>query len=596
MVSMTGKDSKSGGTHRPGKRDVLNYLGIVAIIFLLNYICSFFIGRFDITEDKRHSLSENTIALLQDENRIKERIFFKIYLEGDLPADIKKIRNSIQEKLDEFIVYAGDKIQYEFIDPNGEDDVNFNLEVQKNIYQEGIAPCDIQIISADKAEIKTIWPGALIEYKGKTVDQVQFFTNRLIVNNEDMRGLADRTINNLEYQLISAVRRVSASEKQTIGFLSGQGELDAWQTADVRTGLDRYYLVEDVEINGKLDALSAVDALIIAQPKTPFNEKDKFIIDQFIMNGGKVLWFIDPLEVNRDSLYFTGETFGISANLNIEKDMIFKYGARLNATTLIDKECGPIYIPGHPMGVVDWYFYPILQRSTHPITKNIDPIKAEYASTLEIVNEEDIDVKKTILLHSSDNSQEFKAPVRINYGIVDVEPNFKKGNAEFPVAMMLEGKFTSAFENRISDSFVNSPDFKTVFKSVDNKMLVVSDGDIIRNEVDSKVVDGKTLYRAIPMEIDVFGVQNANKTPKYVYGNRDFVLNCIDYMLDDFSLIDVRAKTITMRVLDKQKITKDKDKWKFLNIGMPLLLIFILAMTQLFIRRGKYGVASIKKK
>ena len=136
MVSMTGKDSKSGGTHRPGKRDVLNYLGIVAIIFLLNYICSFFIGRFDITEDKRHSLSENTIALLQDENRIKERIFFKIYLEGDLPADIKKIRNSIQEKLDEFIVYAGDKIQYEFIDPNGEDDVNFNLEVQKNIYQE----------------------------------------------------------------------------------------------------------------------------------------------------------------------------------------------------------------------------------------------------------------------------------------------------------------------------------------------------------------------------------------------------------------------------------------------------------------------------
>jgi gliding-associated putative ABC transporter substrate-binding component GldG len=596
MVSMTGKDSKSGATHRPGKRDVLNYLGIVAIIFLLNYICSFFIGRFDITEDKRHSLSENTIALLQDENRIKERIFFKIYLEGDLPADIKKIRNSIQEKLDEFIVYAGDKIQYEFIDPNGEDDVNFNLEVQKNIYQEGIAPCDIQIISADKAEIKTIWPGALIEYKGKTVDQVQFFTNRLIVNNEDMRGLADRTINNLEYQLISAVRRVSASEKQTIGFLGGQGELDAWQTADVRTGLDRYYLVEDVEINGKLDALSAVDALIIAQPKTPFNEKDKFIIDQFIMNGGKVLWFIDPLEVNRDSLYFTGETFGISANLNIEKDMIFKYGARLNATTLIDKECGPIYIPGHPMGVVDWYFYPILQRSTHPITKNIDPIKAEYASTLEIVNEEDVDVKKTILLHSSDNSQEFKAPVRINYGIVDVEPNFKKGNAEFPVAMMLEGKFTSAFENRISDSFVNSPDFKTVFKSVDNKMLVVSDGDIIRNEVDSKVVDGKTLYRAIPMEIDVFGVQNANKTPKYVYGNRDFVLNCIDYMLDDFSLIDVRAKTITMRVLDKQKITKGKDKWKFLNIGMPLLLIFILAAAQLFIRRGKYGVASIKKK
>lgn len=580
----------SEGKTNSAKRDVLNYAGIVAIIILLNYVLSFFFGRFDLTEDKRYSLSENTIALLEDDERMKDRVYLKIYLDGDLPADIKKIRNSIREKLDEFKVYAGDKIQYEFIDPNGEDDEDYNIEVQKNIYSEGISPTDIQIAQSGKVEVKTIWPGALIDYKGTTVDQIQFFNKRLIASNEDARGLADRTINNLEYKLISAIRRVTADDKQTIGFLQGHDELDEWQTADVRQGLDRYYLVEDVEINGQIGALDNVDALVVAQPKKPFNEKDKFVIDQFIMNGGRVLWFIDPLEINRDSLYYRGETYGISANLNIEKDMLYKYGARLNNNTLIDKDCGPIYIPGHPLGIVDWYFYPLLQRTDHPITKNIDPIKSEYASTVEIVNQGDADVQKTVLLKSSGNSLAFKSPVRINYSIVDVEPNFNEnGETDLPVALMMEGRFTSAFENRLTQEFTASPDFKTRFKSDSTKMLVVSDGDIIRNEVETKVIDGETRYRAIPLNVDRFGVQNPNRTSKYIYGNRDFVLNSIDYMMDDNSLIDVRAKTITLRVLDTQKAYEEKSFWKILNIGFPLLCIFILGLVQFFLRKKKFA-------
>ena len=573
------------------KRDLINFAGLIAIIVIANYILSFFYGRFDLTEDKRHSLSPNTITLLEDDNRIEDRIFLKVYLAGDLPADIKKISNAIQEKLDEFANFSGDKIQYEFIDPNGEDDPDFNLEVQKNIYKDGIRPCDIQILKSGQLEVKTIWPGAIIEYKGITADRIQFFNKRIIYSNEDARGLADRTINNLEYQLISAIRRVTAENKQTIAFLQGHNELDAWQTAEVRGGLARYYLTKDVEINGQLNALDEVDALIVAQPKKAFNEKDKFIIDQFIMNGGKVLWFIDPIDVNRDSLYMTGETFGISANLNIEKDMIYKYGVRLNSNTIIDKDCAPTYVPGHPLEILDWYFYPNLQRSTHPITKNIDPVKAEYASSIDLVNEEDKDVTKTVLLHSSFNSKAFKSPVRINFGIVNVEPKFNstEGEGDFPVAVMLEGQFTSAFENRVSDVIVGSPDFSMRNKGDSTKMLVVSDGDIIRNEVDSKVQDGQTLYKAIPMEVDVFGVQNANGSPKYVYGNKDFVLNCIDYMLDDFSLIDVRAKTITMRVLDMQKINEEKDFWQLLNILFPILFIILLNLVQHIIRIRKYA-------
>jgi ABC-2 type transport system permease protein len=594
MVMMKGK-SENKTTQAPrvnsAKRDLINFAGLIAIIVIANYILSFFYGRFDLTEDKRHSLSPNTITLLEDDNRIEDRIFLKVYLAGDLPADIKKISNAIQEKLDEFANFSGDKIQYEFIDPNGEDDPDFNLEVQKNIYKDGIRPCDIQILKSGQLEVKTIWPGAIIEYKGITADRIQFFNKRIIYSNEDARGLADRTINNLEYQLISAIRRVTAENKQTIAFLQGHNELDAWQTAEVRGGLARYYLTKDVEINGQLNALDEVDALIVAQPKKAFNEKDKFIIDQFIMNGGKVLWFIDPIDVNRDSLYMTGETFGISANLNIEKDMIYKYGVRLNSNTIIDKDCAPTYVPGHPLEILDWYFYPNLQRSTHPITKNIDPVKAEYASSIDLVNEEDKDVTKTVLLHSSFNSKAFKSPVRINFGIVNVEPKFNstEGEGDFPVAVMLEGQFTSAFENRVSDVIVGSPDFSMRNKGDSTKMLVVSDGDIIRNEVDSKVQDGQTLYKAIPMEVDVFGVQNANGSPKYVYGNKDFVLNCIDYMLDDFSLIDVRAKTITMRVLDMQKINEEKDFWQLLNILFPILFIILLNLVQHIIRIRKYA-------
>lgn len=575
--------------------DIASHVGVIAVIILLNYVLSFSFGRFDLTEDKRHSLSENTAAMLQDEDRIEDRIFFKIYLEGDLPADIMNIRNAIKEKLDEFIVYAGDNIQYEFIDPDGEADEDYNMQVKKNIFSEGIVPCDIEMIKSGKAELKTIWPGALIEYKGTTVDQIQFFDKKVIYSGESIRGLADRTINNLEYQLISAVRRVTADNKKTIAFLNGHGELHPHETMDVRNGLNRYYLVEDVTIDGQLDALDNSDALIIAQPSSRFSEKDKFIIDQYIMNGGKVLWFVDPMAVNRDSLYLTGQTFGMSANLNIEKDMIYKYGVRLNNDIIIDKDCGPLYVPGHPLGTVDWYFYPTLQREVHPITKNIDPIKSEYISSLEIVNASDMDVTKTVLLRSSYNSRIFKSPARINYSIIEVEPKFNDGTTgDYPVAVMLEGKFTSSFENRgISETFLNSADYTTKFKSDSTKMLVVSDGDIIRNEVlDSAFIDNKWRYKFMPISNDIYGVKNPNGTPKFAYGNRDFILNAVDYMLDDFSLIDIRTKTITLRVLDTAKVIKEKEFWKFLNIAVPLILIGLLAIIQLFIRRKKYATKS----
>lgn len=583
------KNDSMGLSFKKMSQPVLRARLVLIGLFLIGYIFSFYFLRFDLTEDKRYSLSENTIALLEDETVIEDRIFFKIYLDGELPADIRKIKNSIQEKLDEFAIYAGDKIQYEFIDPNGDEDPDANLALQKNIYSGGIQPCGIRLTSSGNDELLTIWPGAIIDYKGITVDHIQFFDNKLITDASNLRGLADATINKLEFILVSAIKRVTGDEKKTVSFLHGHGELTDWQTADVRNGLKRYYLVEDVEISGQINALDNSDALVIAKPTKIFSEKDKFVIDQYIMKGGKVLWFVDPLEINLDSLYRTGQTFGTRANLNIEKDMLYKYGVRINNDILLDEDCTPLYIPGHPNGVVPWYFYPMLERVPHPITKNVDPIKSEYTASIDLVNEGD-GIERTVLLKSSYNSRTYRAPARINYGIVDVDPNFNDGTqGDFPVAVLLEGQFKSAFENRgISDAFLNSPDYQTDFLSVPNKMLVVADGDIIRNEVDSAIFENRMQYRPIPLHVDIYQVTNQNGTPKYIYGNRDFVLNSIDYLLDDNSLLDIRNKSITLRNLDMAKVADEKNLWKFVNIAIPVILILILAVAQFFVRRYRY--------
>lgn len=575
--------------------DILTHVGVIAIIFLVNYILSFSFGRFDLTEDKRYSLSDQTIDLLQNEERINDRIFFKVYLDGDLPADIKKIRNSVQEMLDEFIVYAGDNIQYEFIDPDGTDDEDYNLEVQNQLAQQGLQWCEIDLMSSSERKQQIIWPGAIIEYKGTTMETVQFFRGGKITNEQQLRQLARKTISKLEYTLVSAIRRVTAKAKKTISFLHGHGELHEHETKDVRKDLGEYYMIDEVEINGQIHALDNTDALIIAQPKRRFSEKDKFVIDQYIMRGGRVLWFVDPLTVPRDSLYKTGQTLGLSSNLNIEKDMIYKYGVRLNTDVIVDEKCGPLYIP-QSKEIVDWYFYPLLEREEHLITSNIDPVRGQYSSSLDIVNESDKDVTKTVILKSSYNSRIFKAPARINYMITSAKPDFyDPTQGDFPVAVLLEGKFTSAFENRpISQAFLNSPDYNTKFKSDSTKMLVVADGDIIRNDVlDSMWTGDRWIYQFVPIHADMYGVTEPDGTPKYAYGNKDFVLNAVDYLLDDYSLIDIRTKSITLRKLNDAKIVEEKELWRFINIAIPLFALLILAGIMLILRKRKYATGRV---
>lgn len=571
--------------------DISTGLGIIAIIFLLNYILSFSFGRFDLTEDQRHSLSPNTIDLLQNAERISDRIFFKVYLDGDLPADLRTLRNSVKEMLDEFIVYAGDNIQYEFIDPAGNEDEQFNLQMQDNLAQQGLEWTELEMSSSSEIGKKIIWPGALVEYKGTTMGTVQFFRGGRL-HEMQMRDVVNATISKLEYQLIAAIRKVTGTNKKTVSFLHGHGELRENDTKDVRRDLGEHYLIDEVTINGQLSALDGTDALIIAQPKTRFNEKDKFIIDQYIMNGGRVLWLIDPLTVPRDTLYRTGQTMGMTNPLNIEKDMLFKYGVRINSDLIVDQECGPMFW-GQTNEITDWYFYPLMRGDQHMITSNLNPVRGQYTGSMEIVNASDKDVQKTVLLHSSVNSIIYRAPARVSYLITQQPPKLNDGKqGDFPTAVLLEGQFKSSFENRgISETFLSSSDYQTKFKSDSTKMIVVSDGDVIRNDVlDSLWTGQKWIYQFIPLNTDMYGVKQPDGSPKYAYANKDFILNSVDYLLDDYSLIDIRTKTITLRHLNESKVKADRPFWKFLNIAFPLLVIVLLAIGQIVIRRRRYTV------
>jgi ABC-2 type transport system permease protein len=311
------------------------------------------------------------------------------------------------------------------------------------------------------------------------------------------------------------------------------------------------------------------------------------------MNGGKVMWFIDPIDVNRDSLAFTGETMGLSRNLNIEKDLIYKYGARINNDIIYDNQCANELVPPNNSKSpgLPWGFYPLLELQEHPITVNLDPIKAEYVSSVTPVNLTDKAVTKTVLLQSSIESKALMAPVRFNYGFAFEQYKPDVSNPQFasnPVAVLLEGEFSSPFENRISDAFIEGSEFITKFKSVPNKMLVVSDGDMINSSF-THFSNGQKKISPIPLSVDRFNVVTPNGAPKFNYGNREFFLNAVDYLLGDNSLIGIRSKTITLRMLDSEKISKERSFWKFVNITFPLLFIVIFAVIQMLIRKRKYS-------
>jgi ABC-2 type transport system permease protein len=564
------------------KKNYIQVSAFLVIIVLINVISSFKFGRFDLTEEKIHSLSPKTIEILQSDSLIKDELRFEIYLEGDFPPELRKLQLAIKEKLNEFKAYAGDKIYYEFINPS--ENENAKDEVYKQLYDYKLFPTLMSTFSSDSKKDMLVFGGILIRTTNNVVIPIQLL--------QPTRGKQavqipiseiENTINDLEYSLLEGIYKVVNPNRKKIGFLQGHGELTAIERSDVTYELSKFHAVDDVTLDGKYKALDRYDALVIAKPTQPISDKDQYIIDQFIMKGGKVAWLIDPVEVNRDTLLMLGQTFGLERKLNNIDGQIFTYGVRLNKDLLVDVNSAYLYFEGGKSRK-NWFYYPLIDswRIKNKVVDNLDPIRLEYASSLDILTNEE--VKKTPLLITSDKTMKYSIPVRINYQMIQLDSSAFMYNAKpyQNVAVELEGEFTSYFKNRLTENFTNNPLFKHTDKSGHNKMLVIGDGDIIRNEVDS-IQNVRGEIRAIP-----FSLGRDRYDYRIKYGNKEFFVNAMESLLGIDDLIPLRSKTITLRPLNKGKIAAERSFWRTVNIGFPIFLIVIYGLIHAVIRKKRF--------
>ncbi len=545
----------------------------IAIVVLLNIIGNYVFHRFDLTAEKRYTLSPATKKLLKE---LDDVVYFKIYLEGNFPSGFKKLRNETKEMLDEFRAYAGDNIQYTFINPSQYDDVRKNSEVYEQLYKAGILPTSIQVKTENGEQNQIIFPGALVSYHDKTLP-LQLLTTQIATGEEET---LNASIENLEYELASTLLKLTTKTKDKIAVITGQGELNEKKMEDITQALSEYYMVERVSLSGRLFALRGYKAAIIAKPDSAFNEKDKFIIDQFVMKGGRMLWLIDPVFASMDSLTSNNVTMGIANELNLE-DILFKYGVRINTNLVLDVQSAPIPVIAGYQGnkpqykFYPWVYFPIaFPYGNHPIVKNLNAVRFEFASSIDTVKTHGI--KKTVLLAGSQYSRTINTPARIDLGILKKEPNPKEFNrANIPLAILLEGKFESVFKNRLTPELAQSDSFAFKTEGVPTAMIIVSDGDVIRNQV-----QGNT-GKVYPLGYDRYTQQQ--------FGNKNFIMNCMNYLLDDSGLIEVRTRDIQIRLLDKTLIKENKLKWQLINILSPVFIIILYGFIAGLLRKRKFA-------
>ena len=543
----------------------------LVVIFLLNFLGQLFFERFDLTSEKRYSISDATKSLLAE---VDDVVFARVYLDGELPPDYRKLQTAVKEMLDEFRAYNS-KIQYEFSDPSAGDDEEERIKRYRKLTEEGLQYTNIRIQEAGEFSEKVLFPGAIIAYGEKEIP-VQLLKGLSGASDEEM---VNASIQKIEYELASALKKLITNQDKKIGFLEGQSEYEELEVADLAYTLDEYYTVNRLRMDQQLGALDDYDALIIAGPDSSFDERDKFIIDQFVMRGGKLMILVDGVRASMDSVQATGMDVSVPKSVNLE-DMLFRYGVRINPNLIMDMQALPIPVVTGMMGtqarqeLYPWYYFPmILPKENHPIVKNLDGIASKFASSIDTIGRKGI--RKTILLQTSVYSKLVNAPSRISLNILRQKPqqeNFNSGPQA--LAVLLEGEFESVFNNRMPQQLLSNTDIDFKGISVPNKMIVISDGDIIRNDVS--------------LERQEFFPLGSDKYLQKVHANKEFLMNSIDYMLDDSGLIELRSKELKMRLLDQQKASSARFNWQLFNMSLPLLLIWLMGLALFAWKRNKH--------
>jgi gliding-associated putative ABC transporter substrate-binding component GldG len=552
----------------------LQFLSIVAGIILVSVISSFLRFRYDLTEDKRFTLSRPTRQVL---SHLKNDIYVQVYLEGEIPIPLKRLKRSVGEMLDEFRIASGKKIDYEFINPSGGKDAKQRETLYQTLANKGLNPIDLH--SGDPeggSSQKIIFPGMIVNYNGIEVP-VNFLNNSTSSSEQNIL----RSVEGLEYEMIQTISTLSSDTVNKVAFIEGHGEIPEIETADITYNLARFFTIDRGVIGGKPGVLDKYAAIIIAGPEKVFNESDKLVLDQYIMNGGKVMWLIDEVAVNSDSLRL-GTTVGLYRPLNIE-DQLFRYGARINPAIVQDIECVPIRLMVMSGGtrqqaVSDpWVYYPLLKpAANHPITRNLNRVEGEFVNYIDTVGL-DPAIRKKILLYTSEYSRTVSPPVMISLKeaeMTPVEKDFNKPN--LPVAVLLEGVFTSAFKNRMVSNLTDDKNLKIRTESKETRMIVIADADIIRNEVKRSGMNETPL----PLGQDKYTGQ--------VYGNRDFLINCLNWLVDKNGIMELRSRELKLRLLNHKIIKADKFKWQLINIAGPLIIVTLGGFLYSYFRRKKY--------
>ena len=551
----------------------LQFLTVVAVIVLLASASSLVRFRLDLTEDKRFTLSDATRNIL---SAIKNDIYVQVYLDGEIPIPLKRLKRSVREMLDEFRIASGRKIDYEFINPSEGSDSKKREKQYQSLIDKGLIPVDVRAGDAEGGStVKRIFPGMIVNYNGIEVP-VNFLNNSSAFYEQNIL----RSVEGLEYEMIQTIATLSSDTIYKVAFIEGHGELPEIETADITMNLARFFTVDRGVIGGKPGILDKYAAIIVAGPEKEFNESDKLVLDQYIMNGGKVLWLFDEVMVNSDSLV-QGSTVGLYRPLNIE-DQLFRYGARVNPEIVQDLECMLIrltVISGGRQQLVPapWVYYPLLNPSAnHPITRNLNKVKGEFTNFIDTVGL-DPAISKKVLLSTSKFSRTLSPPVMISLKEAELtynETDFAKSN--LAVAVLLEGVFPSVFRNRMTGSLTGNINLKLKTESIKTRMIVIADPDIIRNEV------RRVGLREEPLPL------GQDKYTGQMFGNRDFLVNCLNYLVDDKGIMELRSRELKLRLLDKSKLKTEKLKWQIINVACPVLIVILAGLLYSYFRKKKY--------
>lgn len=549
--------------------DLLLLANGLVLVVLLNALASFYFFRIDLTEEKRYSIKEQTKEILKN---LDDEVFVEVFLEGDLNPGFKRFQKSVRETLGEFRIYSNNKVKFVFTDPTQAQGQKARNEFMSELASKGISALNV-IDNKDGQRVeKFVFPGALVTYGG-------FETGVMLLKGDRTQGsqqVLNQSIESAEFELANAIYKMSNTNRKKIGLLHGHRELDSLQIASFNNALLEQYDVFQVDLSRKAK-VGDYSLLVAAKPRTEFSQQDKFKLDQYIMQGGRVLFLLDRLDAVMDSAS-RDDYFAFPYNLNLD-DQLFKYGIRINPDLIEDRVSGkyPIVIgtDGNRPRIqqLEWPFFPLLnQYAVHPITRNLDAVLSKFVSSIDTVKA--VGVKKTPLLFSSQYTKKMTAPVKV--GVEDLRrqmngENFQDG--KIPVAYLLEGKFTSLFKNRFAPDGVDTSGFKS--QSSETKMIVIADGDIARNEISRK--DGK------PQSLGF------DPMSQYTFANQDLLMNMVTYLTDEKGLIHVRSKEVKIRPLDKEKIRNDRAYWQIVNIVLPLVVLIAFGFVRAYLRKLKYA-------